>query len=144
MTIVDAMVAVSGGVLIGLAAGLLLLGAGRIAGVSGIVGGILRPSPGDTAWRVAFVSGLIAGGLGLRIVAPEVFAGPRPSSLPLLVTAGLLVGLGARIGGGCTSGHGVCGLARRSTRSFVATATFMAAGMLTVYVAGHVLGRGWW
>lgn len=131
--------ALAGGLLIGVAAALFLFFNGRIAGISGIVGGLLRPAKGDIAWRLAFIAGLMA--------APFVFqfAAPLPpsnanASFFILVIAGLLVGIGTRFGSGCTSGHGVCGLSRRSPRSFVATAAFMAAGFATVFVMRHVLG----
>jgi uncharacterized membrane protein YedE/YeeE len=125
--------ALVGGLLIGLSAALLLFFNGRIAGISGIVGGLLaRPRSGDYAWRIAFVAGLIA--------APVLYQ--RIAQLPesridadwgTLILAGLLVGFGTRLGSGCTSGHGVCGLSRLSPRSLVATLTFMAAGFLTVF-----------
>ena len=127
----------AGGLLIGLATALLLLLSGRIAGISGIVGGLLRPGKGDVAWRVAFVLGLFA--------APLVFvlAMPLPrvaidASTTTLIIAGLLVGVGTRYGSGCTSGHGVSGLSRGSRRSIVATASFMVAGFLTVFVVRHL------
>ena len=144
MTTSDALTALAGGVLIGAAASGLLVGAGRIAGVSGIVAGILRPRAADTSWRLAFVAGLVAGGIALAVVAPQAFAGPTVTSWPVLVLAGLLVGGGTRVANGCTSGHGVCGLGRRSVRSLVATLTFMTTGAVTVYVVGHVLWRSWW
>lgn len=128
----------AGGVLIGLAASLFILLNGRIAGISGILGGLLRPARGDIAWRVAFIAGLVAAplayGLGRTLPAARVDAGTLT-----LAAAGLLVGLGTRYGAGCTSGHGVCGIARLSPRSMVATACFMAAGFVTVFVARHVL-----
>ncbi len=129
----------AGGVLIGAAAALFVLFNGRIAGISGVLGGLLRPARGDVGWRVAFLAGLI--------VAPTVFA--MFSALPdvridadwgLLVLAGLLVGVGTRYGAGCTSGHGVCGLSRLSLRSLVGTLAFMAAGFATVFVLRHVAG----
>ena len=129
-----------GGAIIGLAASVLLLGAGRVAGISGIVGGLLVPRAGDTAWRALFVAGLLVGGLGLRLVDPALVRSDLDRSAAALVAAGMLVGFGTRLGTGCTSGHGVCGLSRRSVRSLAATATFMATGALTVYVVGHVLG----
>ncbi len=132
--------ALAGGMLIGLGAALLLFANGKVAGISGIVGGLLRPSQGDTLWRVAFVLGLLAGGLVLRGIAPEVFTFALTRSTPALVLAGLLVGAGTRLGNGCTSGHGVCGIGRGSGRSLVATAVFMATGMLAVYVVNHLLG----
>ncbi len=127
----------AGGVLIGLAASTLLLLNGRIAGISGVMGGILRPVGGDVAWRVAFVAGLFSAPwlLGLVHILPTSEIGADYSAL---VSAGLLVGLGTRYGAGCTSGHGVCGLARGSPRSLVATACFMSAGFATVYLLRHV------
>ena len=128
----------AGGVLIGVAAAIFALLNGRIAGVSGVLGGLLRPARGDTAWRIAFVLGLVA--------APAVYALgavlPRPTidaGFGALALAGLLVGVGTRYGSGCTSGHGVCGLARLSPRSLVATLTFMGAGFATVFFLRHVL-----
>lgn len=126
-----------GGVLIGLAAAAFLLLAGRVAGVSGILGGLLRPRRGDLAWRLAFLGGLAAAPLMYALAAPlppaTVEAGPA-----ILVAAGLLVGLGTRYGAGCTSGHGICGIARRSPRSYVATAVFVGAGFLTVFLLRHL------
>ncbi len=128
-----------GGVLIGIAAAMFLLFNGRIAGISGILGGLLKPVRDDVGWRVAFLVGLLA--------APFVYALfvtlPRPqidASYGALTLAGLLVGVGTRYGGGCTSGHGVCGLSRLSLRSLVATLAFMGAGFATVYLTRHVFG----
>ena len=132
--------ALAGGALIGLAAALLVLFNGRIAGISGIVGGLLRPLRGDVLWRVAFVAGLGAAPVMWRLFATL----PRlhiDAGLPALIVAGLLVGVGTRYGAGCTSGHGVCGLSRGSRRSLAATATFMAAGFAVVFIVRHVLGR---
>jgi uncharacterized protein len=126
----------AGGVLIGLAAALLLLMNGRIAGISGIVGGLLRPVKGDIAWRLAFVFGLAASPAAYALFAPMPAAQIDAGS-GALVLAGLLVGVGTRYGSGCTSGHGVCGLSRLSPRSAAATATFMAAGFVTVYLLRH-------
>jgi len=127
-----------GGVLIGVAAALLALFNGRIAGISGIVGGLLRPHRGDVKWRAAFVIGLILAPLLYRVLAPlpeiRIEAGTG-----LIILAGLLVGVGTRYGAGCTSGHGICGLSRRSPRSIVATLSFMAAGFATVFVIRHLL-----
>lgn len=131
--------AVIGGVIIGLAVAVLVLMNGRIAGISGIVGGLLKPAPGDVAWRMAFVAGLIAAPLCFAIVAklpPVAIA----ASHPTLIIAGLLVGIGTRYGAGCTSGHGVCGISRLSPRSIVATLSFMAAGFATVFVVRHFIG----
>ena len=128
-----------GGVLIGLGASLLLLVNGRVAGISGIAGNALTGPASDRRWRLLFLLGLPLGaafatlGLGSSAVVP-------PLPLPLLVAGGLLVGYGTQLGSGCTSGHGVCGVSRGSPRSLAATATFMAAGMLTVFVLRHVLG----
>ena len=128
----------AGGLLVGVAAAMLLLFNGRIAGISGIVGGLLRPVRGDIGWRAAFIAGLLAAPLAWLAFA----AAPRlhvAASTPMLVAAGLLVGVGTRLGSGCTSGHGVCGLSRGSLRSLAATATFMAAGFVVVFVMRHAL-----
>ncbi len=130
--------ALAGGALIGLAAALFLLLNGRIAGISGVLGGLLKPLRGDIAWRVAFVLGLVGAplvyGLFAVLPVPQIDAGNAA-----LVAAGLLVGVGTRYGSGCTSGHGVCGLSRLSPRSLVATACFMGAGFATVFVVRHLL-----
>ena len=130
----------AGGLLIGLAAALLLLFNGRIAGISGIVGELLRPARGDVAWRAACTAGLVVAPLVWRVVGalPPLHV---TASMPALIVAGLLVGVGTRYAGGCTSGHGVCGLSRGSLRSLAATAVFMAAGFAVVFVARHGLGR---
>jgi uncharacterized protein len=129
--------ALGGGLLIGIATALLLLASGRIAGVSGILGGMLRPSPGDLGWRVAFVAGML--------LAPIAFValGSPPTlqigaGYPTLILGGLLVGFGTRLGSGCTSGHGVCGVARASARSIAATLIFMLAGFATVFLTRHI------
>jgi uncharacterized membrane protein YedE/YeeE len=129
----------AGGVLIGLAAALFVLMNGRIAGISGVLGGLLQPRAGDITWRLAFVAGvLLAPTLyGVITVLP---ASTIEADYPVLVAAGLLVGVGTRFGSGCTSGHGVCGLSRLSPRSLVATMSFMAAGFATVFVTRHLLG----
>jgi uncharacterized protein len=131
--------ALAGGVLIGIAAAMFILLNGRIAGISGIVGGLLRPSAGDTAWRIAFVLGMILAPVAWLTVAAlppiQIDAG-----YPLLIAAGLIVGLSTRYGAGCTSGHGVCGISRLSPRSIVATLAFMTTGFITVYAVRHVLG----
>ncbi len=131
-----------GGILIGSAASGLLLLNGRIAGISNIAAGLLPPWDADARWRFAFFLGLLTGGVLLAFAYPGAFS-PPPRSLPVLAIAGLLVGLGTRIGRGCTSGHGVCGLARRSARSLAATVTFMAAGVITVYLFDHLLRNAW-
>jgi uncharacterized membrane protein YedE/YeeE len=129
----------AGGVVIGLASALLLILNGRIAGISGIIGGLLRPQRGDITWRVAFVAGVVVSplmfALIFRLPPVQIDAG-----YPALIIAGLLVGVGTRYGSGCTSGHGVCGLSRRSPRSLVATIAFMFAGFVTVYVIRHLIG----
>lgn len=130
--------ALGGGVLIGLAAAGLLLFNGRIAGISGIVGGLLRPQQGETAWRVAFVAGLLLAPLAWRATVGLPVSQLDAGAVQLVV-AGLLVGIGTRLGAGCTSGHGVCGLARGSPRSAVATGAFMLAGFCTVYIVRHLL-----
>ncbi|SFM18354.1 YeeE/YedE family protein [Variovorax sp. OV329] len=131
--------ALAGGVLIGTAAAMFVLLNGRVAGISGVLGGLLRPSGGDVAWRVAFLLGLVGAPLAYALFAappePQIDAG-----CGALVLAGLLVGIGTRYGAGCTSGHGVCGLSRLSPRSLVATLVFMGAGFATVFVARHLLG----
>lgn len=131
--------ALAGGAIIGAAAAMFVLLNGRIAGISGIVGGLLRPAGGDVAWRLAFVAGLVAAptayALFARLPTPQIDA-----SYGALVVAGLLVGVGTRYASGCTSGHGVCGLSRLSPRSIVATALFMAAGFVTVFLMRHLPG----
>ena len=130
--------ALAGGVLIGLAAAVLILFSGRIAGISGILGGLLRPQRGDAGWRLAFLAGLLAAPVlyGMVTALPEVTIDAGAGTL---VAAGLLVGVGTRYGSGCTSGHGVAGISRGSPRSLVATAAFMFAGFLTIYIVRHVL-----
>lgn len=131
--------ALAGGVLIGIAAAMFALLNGRIAGISGVIGGLLSPKKGDVAWRAAFVLGLVAAPAAYLLVAalpkPQIDAG-----WGALVIAGLLVGIGTRYGSGCTSGHGVCGLSRLSPRSLAATAAFMCAGFVTVFVIRHLIG----
>jgi len=129
----------AGGIVIGLSASLLLLVNGRICGVSGIFGGLVLPKPGETAWRASFVLGLLAGGLALSAVAPETLSIGVSRSAAAIVAGGLLVGIGTRMGNGCTSGHGICGLPRLSPRSFLATLVFMATGVGAA-VAVHLLG----
>ena len=138
MSQADALLGALGGALIGLAATLLLLTTGRIAGVSGILGGIARPD--GRAWRALFIIGLVSSGLALVYWLPERFVDTLNTPAATLVVAGALVGFGTRLGSGCTSGHGVCGLSRASGRSLSATLTFMAAAAITVYVMRHLLG----
>ncbi len=130
--------ALIGGVFIGISAAMFVLLNGRIAGISGVLGGLLRPVRGDVAWRAAFVAGLVAAPLVYALFA-TVPAARIDADTGALVLAGLLVGIGTRYGSGCTSGHGVCGLSRLSPRSLVATGAFMAAGFVTVYVIRHLL-----
>ncbi|MCC5857901.1 MAG: YeeE/YedE family protein [Ectothiorhodospiraceae bacterium] len=131
--------ALAGGVLIGLAATLFILLNGRIAGISGIVGGLLNPTKGDIAWRLAFVLGMLLAPAAwvLFTQLPEIRI---EAGYPLIVVAGLIVGISTRYGAGCTSGHGVCGISRLSPRSLVATLAFMATGFMTVFVARHLIG----
>lgn len=128
-----------GGLLIGLAATLVLWANGRIAGISGILSGVIFPVKQETAWRLLFLGGLI-GGAALYVL----FEGPLPLDLqaspPVMILAGLLVGFGTRLGSGCTSGHGICGIARMSRRSFTATAVFMLTAIVTVFLTRHVGG----
>ena len=129
--------ALAGGVLIGLAAALFALFNGRITGISGVIAGLLKPIKGDVAWRASFVGGLLAAPLMYALMADpptlQIDAG-----LGAIAVAGLLVGIGTRYGSGCTSGHGVCGLSRMSPRSLAATAAFMGAGFVTVFVTRHL------
>lgn len=145
MTEFTPLTATIGGLLIGISAGLLWLLNGRTAGVSGLFGGMFPLRSGDTIWRIAFLVALPVGAIIGAWVGPKLFA-EISSNAPVLgigpiaaIAAGLLVGVGTRLGGGCTSGHGICGLARFSTRSIVAVAVFMAFGMATVFVVRHVL-----
>lgn len=129
-----------GGALIGVASLALLHLAGRIAGISGMVAGIFVTGTGDRAWRIAFVAGLILAPVAAMLAGYPVPVPAMPGSWMLIIIAGMLVGFGARLGGGCTSGHGVCGIARISRRSIVATAVFMAAAVVTVALMRHGMG----
>jgi uncharacterized membrane protein YedE/YeeE len=129
-----------GGILIGLGAALMLVFNGRIAGISGIFEGVVVPDQGSFGWKAAFIGGLLVGGAVMFAVAPGWFAVEIEQSTLGFVVAGLLVGFGTRLGNGCTSGHGVCGMSRMSRRSIVATVSFMAAGATTVYVVRHLIG----
>ena len=131
--------ALGGGALIGISASILLLFNGRVAGISGILGGLVRPRAEETSWRALFIVGLLIGGVVLYLVRPASF-GAAPVSLPLAIVAGVLVGFGTRLGSGCTSGHGVCGLSRFSGRSLAATMTFMATGAMAAFVVQHLVG----
>jgi len=125
-----------GGALIGLAASWLLLAKGRIAGISGIVGGLLGAFNEDSSWRFSFLIGLLSGGVLLVFTFPQLIAAPMGRSLGMVSLAGVLVGVGTRLGSGCTSGHGVCGLSRLSRRSLVATLMFMGTGFVTATILG--------
>jgi uncharacterized membrane protein YedE/YeeE len=129
-----------GGILMGIAAAGLLMFHGQIAGISGIAGGIFRRVPGDTSWRVMFLLGLFAAGMGWSYFFPQDYFVAIDRSTSALVVAGFTVGIGTQIGGGCTSGHGVCGIGRFSKRSTVATISFMITAALTVFVVNEVLG----
>ena len=132
MTDFEVLMPLTGGILIGIAASMMLLFSGRIAGVSGIFGGMLFQLGKERAWRLSFITGLIAGGIILYALNAEFFENSSGRGLLAVNIAGLLVGIGTRIGAGCTSGHGVCGIGRLSVRSIVATVTFVFAGMVTV------------
>ena len=132
--------AILGGLLIGLSALLLLLSIGRIAGISGIVFGLSAPIRAERGWRLAFLTGLLLGTALMLPIDRLAFATRQGFPLWALLCAGFLVGYGTRLGNGCTSGHGVCGLGRRSPRSLVATLTFMSVAMMTVYVMRHSVG----
>ncbi|MDP2341984.1 MAG: YeeE/YedE thiosulfate transporter family protein [Deltaproteobacteria bacterium] len=132
--------ALLGGVLIGLAVSLFLWATGRVAGISGVVGGLLGARAGDVGWRLAFLAGLVGVGVVAAAVAPDLVHFSAPRSTAAMIVAGLLVGFGTRLGNGCTSGHGVCGISRLSVRSVVATLTFMAAGIVTVTVVRVFFG----
>lgn len=130
-----------GGAMIGLSASLLLFTHGKVAGISGMFGGVVLPSGGQRGYRASFLLGLVLAGALLRVVRPQSFAA-APVSVGAIVVAGLLVGFGTRLANGCTSGHGVCGLSRLSVRSLAATMTFMGTGTITVFVVRHLLGGG--
>lgn len=128
----------AGGMMIGLSAAMLWLGLGRVAGISGIAGGLLGPINEDTPWRLAFAAGLVLGPVAYLVASGHEPMMRIEASWPVLAVAGLLVGFGTRLGSGCTSGHGVTGLARVSRRSAAAVATFMATAMLTVFAVRHL------
>jgi uncharacterized membrane protein YedE/YeeE len=130
--------ALIGGALIGIAAVILMAANGRIAGISGIVGGLVGPGVGDRAWRAAFIAGLIAAPLAFMALGSPIEI-EIPAGTGVLIVAGLLVGIGTQLGSGCTSGHGVCGISRLSTRAITATITFMASGAAVVYAVRHVV-----
>jgi uncharacterized membrane protein YedE/YeeE len=127
--------ALLGGALIGIASATLLLTHGRIAGISGVTGSLLQPSTRDRSWRYAFLGGLALSGLIASVVAPTA-VGQSVRSLPLVIVAGAIVGFGTRLGSGCTSGHGICGISRLSARSLIAVVTFIATGAITTLLVG--------
>ena len=129
-----------GGALIGLSAVLLMAFTGRIAGIAGITGGLISPRTDDRAWRLAFVAGLIAAPLAAALLGHAVAMPKMPGSFVTIAVAGLLVGFGTRLGNGCTSGHGICGIARLSPRSIAATVVFMATAIIVVALTRHVFG----
>ncbi len=132
--------ALAGGIMIGVSASVLLLVTGRIAGISGIAGGLVQPARHDALWRLLFLAGLVVGVLAWQVVRPGDVTPTFDAALPVIALGGLLVGFGTRIGGGCTSGHGVCGMGRRSLRSFVATAIFLVTAGATVFAVRHAIG----
>jgi uncharacterized protein len=134
--------ATGGGVLLGIASSLLFLANGRILGISGIVGRIPLTTGSDRTWRLVFLAGLLTGGVAILLVDRSALAFASEQTVPTAIVAGVLVGFGTRLGNGCTSGHGLCGIARLSKRSFVATLVFMATGALAVFVVRHVLKLG--
>ena len=132
--------ALAGGILLGIASAAFILLNGRVLGISGILGGLLAPRPGDIAWRMSFLAGLLLAPAVLALLAPGLIRAPRiDAGTVTLIAAGLLVGIGTRYGSGCTSGHGVCGLSRLSPRSLAATLAFMAAGFATVFIIRHLI-----
>lgn len=142
MTLVQALPPLAGGLLIGFSSATLLLLEGRIAGISGIVGRLFSPQRDDFAWRAYFLAGLLAGGVLLGVFAPGAFGAAPAASLGTLAIAGALVGYGTRLANGCTSGHGVCGLSRRSPRSIASVATFMGVAIAVVFIVRHLLPGG--
>jgi uncharacterized membrane protein YedE/YeeE len=141
MQIQDALPPLLGGSLIGASASLMLIASGEIAGISGILSGALKEPRAEGGWRLAFLAGLLVAGAGAAVVAPALVANAVPRPLLVVALAGLLVGFGTRLGSGCTSGHGVCGISRLSPRSLVATLTFISAGVVTVWLS-RLVGLG--
>lgn len=131
-----------GGILIGLSSALVLLSHGKIAGISGMFGGMLHTGTSDRPFRASFVAGLLAGGFLMKLVYPQAFVSTFVPTLSIALVSGAIVGFGTQLGNGCTSGHGVCGVSRFSIRSIVATITFMATGFATVFVTRHLLHWG--
>lgn len=134
--------ALGGGALIGLAASIYLVTLGRVAGISGIYGGLVRRESGDRRLKLFFLAGFVAAAVVVRLIHPEAYATTWSASVPVALVAGVLVGVGTQVGSGCTSGHGVCGLSRLSLRSLVATLTFMGTAAITVFIVRHVIGGG--
>lgn len=137
---IDWIMALVGGLLIGLSVTLMLWLNGRVTGIAGIIYGLFNPAPGDRAWRWYFIGGLLLGGVAMNLVKADSFANELSTTPLQAIIAGLLVGFGTILGSGCTSGHGVCGLSRFSIRSLVSTLIFMLFGVLIVYVLRHGLG----
>lgn len=133
--------ALSGGLLIGLSATIMLLFNGRITGISGMVSGLLPPSQGEWLWRLVFLVGMMAGAVVFVSFFPSSFTPRENYPIGLLIASGFLVGFGTRLGNGCTSGHGICGIGRLSKRSIIATMVFMASGGITVFIFRHLLGQ---
>jgi uncharacterized membrane protein YedE/YeeE len=129
-----------GGIIIGIASAIMLLYVGKIAGISGIFGGLLNAKRGDTAWRGMFVAGLLVGGLILLVAYPDSLSIHVDRSMAAVIVAGLLVGIGSRLGSGCTSGHGVCGVGRFAPRSLVSVGVFMSTGAAAAIIVNHLLG----
>lgn len=129
-----------GGLIIGLSTVVLLLTSGRIAGISGIVAGVFQKDTHERRWRGVFLLGMVLGGVMMYLINPELFGEPLERSTVAMVTAGLLVGFGTRLGSGCTSGHGICGMGRMSVRSLIAVLAFVASGIVTVYVTQNLMG----
>lgn len=134
------LLALAGGLIIGVSTIVLLAFNGRIAGISGIVAGFFEQGGEERSWRAMFIAGMMLGGVALFLLKPELFGAPLERSTGAYIVAGLLVGFGTRLGSGCTSGHGICGLSRLSVRSLVAVVSFMITGVITVYVIQNVLG----
>lgn len=136
----EIILALAGGLLVGVGAGAMMLLRGQIAGVSGIFGGLLNVKAGDIGWRAYFVAGLVVGGTLMYLLRPDLFTMDIDRSMVAVAIGGLLVGFGARLGSGCTSGHGVCGIARFGPRSIVATLTFIASGAVVTFVVNRFFG----
>lgn len=140
MTVFAPFAGLFGGLLIGLSISILLLFNGRVTGISGILSALFTPKSGEWLWRFIYLAGIIAGAFAYQFIAPASFAPRESYPLSFLIIGGLLVGFGTHMGSGCTSGHGICGIARLSKRSIVATCVFMASGMITVFLVRHIIG----